>query len=243
VRNIRNWIIAATAVAVGLASVGSAHSQPVTGDATLDNLVPGDITYYAGWSPSPTSATIGPSGLEIVSPATYGSLYYAVPAVQHQTLNTADNLATLVMTLHGATQNPANVNSGYWLGIPFILNDNSGSVMYGGYAGEFGYTGTGTATWTPAANGWTVTEAVPLTLGQQAAIAAGGDTIYGFNLEVDPAVYPGSSYDVTFNSLTLSQVPEPSTLALAGLGFAAVLAFNARSSKQRLARIQVLPRC
>jgi len=229
----RNWIGTAAMFAVGVACLGPAHAQPVTGDTTLDNLVPANITYYAAWSPMPTSVTIGASGLEIGSPASYGSLFYNVPASQIQTLNPADTQATLVLTVNGATQSPGNANSGYWLGIPFILNDNAGAVTYGGYAGEFGFSVTGTATWAPAASGWMVTETLSLTAAQQAAIGAGGDKIYGFNLELDPAVFPGNSYDITFNSLTLSAVPEPSTLALAGLGGFAVLLFGDRLNKRR----------
>jgi hypothetical protein len=48
-------------------------------------------------------------------------------------------------------------------------------------------------------------------------VQTGTDEIYGFNLELDPAVLAAGSYDVTFNSLVL-QAPEPTTLALLALG-------------------------
>ena len=105
---------------------------------------------------------------------------------------------------------PANY---IWVGTPFILNDNSGAVTYGGYSGSGNPGNPSTVVW----NGNVVTWTVPLAAGQVAAIQAGGDAIYGFNLEFDPAVLTAGSYDVTFNSLVL-EVPEPTTLALLALG-------------------------
>jgi hypothetical protein len=178
---------------------------------------------YANWS----SATFTPGalGLEVTWAGGYGSGYFGIAAGQLQTLNVNDTQATLVMTFNNAVAPPGNAGSGYWLGIPFILNDNAGAFTYGGYAGQFGYTGGGTAIW----NGNTVTETVPLDPAQIAAIQAGNDTIYGFNLQLDPAVWPGGPADITFNSLTISAVPEPSTLALLGAGAAGLLCYRRRT--------------
>lgn len=212
-------------------SITPASAQGVTGDIYLDNLNPADISAYSSWASS--TITTGPTGLTIDSPGGYGSLYYALPTPL--ALDVGLTTATLVMTVNTPPDSPS---ANDWLGIPFALGDNSGSVTYGGYAGMFGYDGTqspGTATW----NGNTVTETVALgssiTGGgpaQLAAIQAGGDYLYGFNLELDPAVLPAgdSAYDVTFNSLTLSSVPEPSLLALFGMG-AAVVAIRRRRMK------------
>lgn len=198
----------------------SASAQPVTGDVYLDNLAPGNITAYGSWSLSGISS--GPTGTTVNSAGGFGSLYYALPTP----LALSPDLysATLVMTVNLPSVSPSTTD---WLGIPFILGDNATNATYGGYAGMFGYNGTaspGTATW----NGNTVTETVLLgssTSGgpaQLAAIQGGGDYLYGFNLELDPAVLSsGSAYNVTFNSLTLS-VPEPSSFALIGLGAAAL---------------------
>jgi hypothetical protein len=216
-----NLIATAVALAGGLALIGSAEAQSVTGDAYLDNITPASVTaYYAAWaSQPPTTVTQTATGLEVFSLG-YGSLYYAIPAGQQQPLNQADNEAILTLTINDAVSDPSTT---YWVGIPFVLNDNVEADTYGGYAGMYGYTGAGTAVW----NGNTVTETVPLSANQQAAIAAGGDVINGINLEFDPAVDPGGVYDITFNSLVLtSSVPEPSTIGLVGSGIATLLAFR-----------------
>jgi PEP-CTERM motif len=205
------WIATAVAVAAGLAVVSPARAQGVTGTATLNNLVPGEVTLYAGWSDSPpTVVTYGSTGLEIAS-LNYGSLYYATPGSQLPALSTADTEVSLTFTING----PAG---SYYVGVPFIINDSTGPETYGGYA-----------TYSPG----TYTENAPLDATQLAAVAAGGDTIYGFNLEFDPAgnVPAPGNYDITFNSLTLSPVavPEPATLQLIGLGAAGFLAWRRRN--------------
>lgn len=54
--------------------------------------------------------------------------------------------------------------------------------------------------------------------------------ITAFNLEVDPAGYgSGSPYDITYKSLSVANVPEPSVFALMGLGAAGVLTLRRRS--------------
>ncbi|HEX4263971.1 MAG TPA: PEP-CTERM sorting domain-containing protein [Verrucomicrobiae bacterium] len=46
-------------------------------------------------------------------------------------------------------------------------------------------------------------------------------TITAFNLEIDPAGYgTGSPYTVTYQSLSVANVPEPGLLSLVGMGFA-----------------------
>jgi hypothetical protein len=56
-------------------------------------------------------------------------------------------------------------------------------------------------------------------------------TITAFNLEIDPAGYGTTSpYDVTYDSLSVANVPEPSVFALMGLGAAGLLIFR-RSAK------------
>jgi hypothetical protein len=210
-----------------------ALAQPVTGDPLLDNLLPANTFPNNSWSAAGSTIGSGPTGFTVNVPnGGFGSLYYALSTPM--ALDPGLNTATLVLTVNS----PVPAQTGDWLGIPFQLGDNSGSVTYGGYAGMFGYAATqspATVTW----NGNTVTETV--TLGsaptggaaQLADIQAGGDYLYGFNLELDPAVLSvGPGYNVTFDSLTLSSVPEPSSFALFGLGAAALLVLHRR--KQRV---------
>ncbi len=213
-------------ILTGVAAAGVAYSistqaQPVTGHQYLDNILPSAT--YAAWSTATFTSVA--NGLEVTWAGGYGSGYFGIPANELQTLNVNYTQATLVLTVNNAVAPPGNANSGYWLGVPFILNDNAGAYTYGGYAGQFGYTGTGTATW----SGNTLTQTVPLDPAQITAIQAGNDKIYGFNLQLDPAVWPGGPIDITFQSLTLSSVPEPSAFALLAAGAASLLCYRRKN--------------
>jgi hypothetical protein len=214
------WLAVGLAVAGGLAFAGALRAQSVVSlpsmDPTTLNTSPNAL--YANWDGGATF-TSSSSGLEVQSSG-YGSLYYVVPAGQVQTLSANDTEATLVFTVNGTAANYV------WIGTPFILNDNSGATTYTVYSGSGNPGNPVGTTW----NGNTVTETVQLSSAQLAAVQAGNDAIYGFNLEVAPATFGGgqTTYDITFNSLTLSPVPEPSTMALAGLGMAGLLAIRRR---------------
>src|SRR5271165_2317927 len=121
---------------------------------------------YAGWNGGATFTSL-PTGLE-VSSAGYGSLYYVVPGANVQTLNTADTMVTLTLTVNSPTV--ANIN---WIGLPFILNDNTGAQLYGGYSASGNPGSYPGITW----NGNVVTIAEPLSAAQLAAVQAGGDAI------------------------------------------------------------------
>jgi len=219
-------IMAALITGIGLVLGSSAMAQDyVTGttylsNVNLNNLGP-DALYSAWASSPPTVITPGANGVE-VSSIGYGSSYYQVPAINQVTLNPNDSEAVLVVTVN----NVANAQANVWMGIPFILNDNVGSYTVGGYAGEFGFSATGTATW----SGNTVTETVPLPAAMLTTIQGGGDIVNAFNLQLDPAVWPGGLYDVTFNQLYLqaTPAPEPATLGLLSLGFAGLVALRRR---------------
>jgi hypothetical protein len=199
------WIVTVVTGMAALAAVQSAHAQGATGAATLGNMTSGNTTLYPGWSGSPTVITPSAAGYE-VSSANYGSLYYANPTPIP--LNAADTQVTLSFTLNG----PAG---SFYVGVPFILNDTAGASSYGGY-NTFTFPGT-------------YSETVPLSTAQQTAVTGGSDVLYGFNLELDPAGNtPGNAYDITFNSLTVSATPEPSTYALLGMGAASFFAFFRR---------------
>jgi hypothetical protein len=216
------WIATTVAIAGGLAMASSGHAQAVTGDPTLDNFNTRAASFYPSW----TGGTVAANGLTISSTG-YGSLYYPVPVANQQVVNSADTQVSLTFTISAPTT--LTGTESYYVGVPFILDDNDGNtaVVYGGY-GSYGL-----GTWT---------ETVPISSGTpqgagdgtgaslQASIAGGGDVIGGFNLEFDPAGLGSTTpYTVTFDSLTLSSpVPEPGTLELMGMGAAGLLAFCRR---------------
>lgn len=219
-----NWFATAIAVASGLVIANSGQAQSVTGTPYLSNMNPSTLNtppsaLYANWASAATFTSL-PTGLEVNSGG-YGSLYYVIPAGDVQTLNPMDTIATLTFTVNG------DVSKFRWVGTPFILNDNSGAQLYGGYSGP-GNPGSDAGTvW----NGNVVTMTEHLSAGQLAAVQTGTDAIYSFNLQFDPAdVGPPPIYDITFNSLVLSPeiVPEPASLALFGLGAACLLPFRRR---------------
>jgi hypothetical protein len=149
----------------------------------------------------------------------YGSGHYEIPVGNQQLLNTGISQVTLSLTLNSPSVSTA------WLGVKFLLNDNQGNsdVWYGAYTGLWGVDNgswangnVGTAVWT----GNSLTMTVPLTGPMLAAVQTGNDKITGFNLVLDPAYFSEGNgvYDITYNSLTVSAVPEPTTVALLTLG-------------------------
>src|SRR6478672_4617243 len=115
-KNLTKCILT-TVAAAGVAYSVSTQAQPVTGHQYLDNILPSAA--YANWA----TATFTPvaNGLDVTWAGGYGSGYFGVAPSQLQTLNVNDTLATLVLTVNNATNNPGDANSGYWLGVPFIL--------------------------------------------------------------------------------------------------------------------------
>ena len=217
-------LVTAIAVAGSLVIASSALAQDyVTGTPTLSNMDPSTLStapnaLYSAWAGAQTAISSSAAGLEISSLG-YGSLYYVVPTPV--TLNVNDAQATLTVTVN----NPANTGW-VWAGLPFLLNDNAGAFTLGGYLGYQNAGNPAGVVWQTGSS--TFTETVPLPAAMITAIQAGNDAIYGFNLELDPAVVTGDLYDVTFNSLSLEPVPEPGTLALVCLGAVGLLAIRRR---------------
>src|ERR1035437_4574997 len=203
------WFAAVLAVASGLVMVNSAQAQAITGTPYLSNIPAVGPSYSGYWATPLATITSTPTGLEFNAPGGTGSfcqMYYPIPFGDQTALNLLDTQVTFDFTW-----NSGNAVGG--VNVLFALGDSLGGVDY---------YGTGYVVPTPGLNSYTFALQAP----NQADVAAGA-IINGMNFQIDPANVSGN-YDITFNSLTLSPVPEPATLALVGLGAAGLLAFRRR---------------
>ncbi len=200
----------ALAVVSGLIVANSAQAQGVTGTSYLSNINPTAPSYSGYWTAA-NGATITstPTGLEIAAAGgagTFSTLYYPIPVGQQTPLNTSDQQVTFGYTWNSPAGPTASVN------VLFALDDSLGGTVY---------YGTGYIPMTAGAHSVTFNLQPP-----NAANVAAGAIINGINFQMDPGGLSGN-YDITFNSLVLA-VPEPSSLALVGLGIAGLLAFRRR---------------
>jgi hypothetical protein len=233
------WLAGAIAVAGSLLMAGMAQAQLISDFSNNFGL----SAYYANWADPGWDTIDGGAGIQApvitsgvgagtfgIQAGGYGSGHYGFALGNEVLANPAATQVTLVMTLNSPDVSTA------WLGVKWDLSDDHGNtvVQYGAYTGLWGVDNgswangmVGTATWV----GNTLTMTAPLTPAMLAAVQTGTDKIVGFNLELDPAYFAGTgpSYSLTYQSLSLSPVPEPSTLALAGLGGLGLLLFRRRS--------------
>jgi PEP-CTERM motif len=224
------WFVGALAVASCLIVGYSAQAQYMTGGQYLQFDPGGNPSGYGGWANppnGPTSYANTATGIEIDNAiAGYGGCYFVVPAADVTTLNPADTVIKLTLTLNGDPSNFQWFSPGQ-----LVLNDNNApsagpwyyNMPYNGYNNP-GNPTDGSVVY----NGSVVTVTVPITGGLLSNIQAGGDHIYAFNLDLDPATVPNVPFSVTFNSVLFTTVPEPATMALMGLGAVGLLAFRRR---------------
>lgn len=208
-------LVGVLAAIAGLAA--STQAQYATGDQYLDNVTP--TGPYNGWSGS--TVTVGPTGVEVVNPISggYGGEYFSANAPVTISNPNATELQ-LTLTVNGDA-------SGYVWFSPgqLVINDSSGIYYYNmPYSGYQNAGNPANAVW----DGNTVTCTVPLQILEQSAIQSGGVTVYGVNLDLDPAVISTGtgSFDVTYNSIQI--IPEPATVTLVGLGLLGLLGLRRR---------------
>lgn len=237
------WFAATLAAAGVLIIAGSAQAQYITGTSTLGNLTLSD--FVANWHLSAES--VGPDGITENTLGTgYGGFGYnsvVIPAGLQQVYNPADTEIQYTFTINGPT--PSGLaGSGAWnwfaprLTIADSIGGEGSAVWYNGYdmfggpgPDPFASQGTGTSQDTISFNGNTVTITSALTGTTLQAIQNGG-TITQFNVLIDPTTSLPAGYSFTANSIELIPAPEPSTLALTGLGlgFAGLLIVRHRVS-------------
>jgi hypothetical protein len=198
------WLATTLVMAGGLVVAATAQGQSIYDFSLINPTAP---SYSGYWATPLATITSTASGLEINAPGGSGSfstLYYSIPVVT--TLNPLDTQVTFNFTW----------NSGDAVGgvnVLFALDDANGGIDY---------YGTTYVIPTPGLNSYTFALQSP-----NAANVAAGYDINGMNFQIDPANVSGN-YDITFNSLTLNPVPEPTTFALAGLGIASLVIFRRR---------------
>jgi hypothetical protein len=224
------------AITGGLVLAGSVQAQYITGTPTLSNIpAPFSAGGGADWYSAVT--TVSSAGIEENTLASgYGGYGYnsvVIPVGLQQTFNPADTELVYTFTLNGPT--PSGLSgTGNWnwfapgLTIADSIGGEAGANWYSGYDGyglpgpdPFASQGTGTSqqsvVWSSAGGVYTGTVTSQLTGTTLTAIQTGG-TITQFNMLLDPASSHMAYYDFTGVSIDLVAAPEPSTLALVGLG-------------------------
>jgi hypothetical protein len=193
----------ALALASGLALAGSAQAQGITGTPYLSNINPADASFTGYWATPLTTVSSTATGMEFVSAGGSGSfstMYYGIPVANQVPTSPLDAQVTFKFTW-----NSGNAVGG--VNVLFALDDSLGGVNY--------YGTTYNNLFVP---GTQYTYTFPLQAANLANIQAGA-VIAGMNFQIDPANVSGN-YDITYNSLVVTPIPEPTMAALAGLGLA-----------------------
>lgn len=216
-KNHAPWFASALALTFSLSMARSAHAQTyVLSDFQNFNL----SATYANWDQTGSQTIYGGTGYTptLTSGSTPGSFEvnaqgYGSGAFNFVTPIDASGANEFQLTF---TINSLNGQTGpFWMNMGVDISDGTHQVhlIAANESGTLDYGNFGPGTFT-------------LYGGLQDLNVA---DVTAFNLELDPAGYGGTApYDVTYTSLELTTVPEPSTFALVGMGAAGLAIFRRR---------------
>lgn len=210
-----HWFARILALTGSLSMIASVHAQT----NILSNFQNFNLSAtYAQWDADASQTINGGNGYSptIVSGSTPGSFQVTAEGYGSGAYNFASpinasgaNQFELTFTLSGLSG-----TGPFWMNMGVDIADGTHLVHLTGQNTAGGFLDYGNF------NNGTYTVYGGLT-DQNGGAALDTSTITAFNLEVDPAGYGSSSpYTVTYQSLSVANVPEPGLLSLIGMGFA-----------------------
>jgi len=189
------WLAVAAIVTSGLMLTNSLEAQNISGGTNLSNILPNTTApnqFYGNMGSSTLSDTA--NGLSITGSG-YGAFYYVLPNNLVTKMASNDTEIVITFTVNNAATNYT------WMNSQVIINDNSSaSGTYGSYSGSGNPGNPTNIVW----NGNVVTETYPLSAQGLANIQSGTDYVYAITYTLDPAVTTGGAYNITLNSIVLT---------------------------------------
>jgi len=191
---MKQLITSLVAVLAIPALVQTAQAQTIS----LSGVNVSGTSGYGAWSGAtftsgPSVGSAGTGGIEVVAPSIgFGGTYIDLAGGSTH-INASSTQVTVTFTINGTA-------SGYnWVGTPFNPNDGIGAG-YNYYSGSGNPGNPAGAVW----SGNTASLTWDLSPAELAAVQGGGDTLYGFNIGIDPASVSPANIDITYNSITFS---------------------------------------